>query len=393
MCQACRGLIEASVKTCPLCGRDSVPAEPARAVEGSTGGHFVSRLLLTINIALFVLMALADMRSGRGAEAFFDSASTAVTIDFGSMYAALVVDGQWWRLVTPNFLHYGLIHLLFNSVALYQIGPQVEELYGPQKFIFLYLFTGIAAMAASFVFGIMTVGASGSIFGLIGLMAAYGYRLGGTFGRAITRQMLIWAGFGILLGFGIGANNVAHVAGLVAGGALAFAVTAEEPRTASAQRLWNLVAVACVLLITSSFMLVAMNYGSWQRSGDVIKLSDKIHEARDVLSQSFRWSGTTDRDPAEVGAALRSAAADIQRVPSIDEPSDSIKARLVDLLAHRAQTFDSVQLDPAGPTESKPRDDRELGLIFGEYKAWEKSVLVRHGLEYKTQPLSGGSSR
>src|SRR6185436_19765149 len=126
----------------------------------------------------------------------------------------------WWRLVTFNFLHIGLMHLLFNSSALYQIGPQVEELYSSQKFVFLYLATGVFSAFASFAFNIGGAGASGSIFGLIGLMVVYGYRQGGSYGKAIMRQMLTWAVIGFFFGMIIGANNVAHAAGFAAGAGL-----------------------------------------------------------------------------------------------------------------------------------------------------------------------------
>src|ERR1041384_3910785 len=143
MCQACRALVDASEKTCPLCGKESVPARAW--LHASTGGHFISLIILTINILLFVLMALVEGRSGGGADAFLQSASSSVLAGFGALYPGAIAAGEWWRLITWNFLHIGLMHLLFNSMALYQIGPQVEELFGPAKFIFIYLATGIAA--------------------------------------------------------------------------------------------------------------------------------------------------------------------------------------------------------------------------------------------------------
>ena len=214
MCQVCRGLIEASAKTCPLCGRESVPRARLSSAGITTGGNFFSLVILTINIVLFVLMSAAEVRNGGGAEAFLQSASNGVLDDFGALVPSMVRAGQWWRLVTFNFLHIGLMHLMFNSSALFSIGPQVEAIFGSKKFVFAYVATGIASGIASLLFlpgG--TAGASGAIFGLIGLMAVYGYRLGGSFGRALTRQMLIWAGIGIMFGFFIGANNVAHVGG------------------------------------------------------------------------------------------------------------------------------------------------------------------------------------
>jgi len=193
MCQVCRGLIEASAKTCPLCGRKSVPPARISTSNITTGGNFFSLVILTINIVLFVLMSAAEVRNGRGTEAFIQSASNGMLDDFGALSPSMVWAGQWWRLVTFNFLHIGLMHLMFNSSALFSIGPQVESIFGSQKFVFAYVGTGVASGVASLLFlPSGTAGASGAIFGLIGLMAVYGYRLGGSFGRALMRQMLIW---------------------------------------------------------------------------------------------------------------------------------------------------------------------------------------------------------
>src|SRR5215813_13520600 len=202
MCQVCRGLIEASAKTCPLCGRESVPPARIHTAGITESGHFFSLVILTINIILFVLMAIVEIRNGGGGEKFIQSASSGVLNDFGALVPYLVQSGQWWRLVTFNFLHIGLMHLIFNSSALFYVGPQVEEIFGPQKFVFAYVGTGTASAFLSYLFlPADSAGASGAIFGLIGLIAAYGYRLGGSMGRDLMRRMLIWAGIGIVLGF------------------------------------------------------------------------------------------------------------------------------------------------------------------------------------------------
>src|SRR5262249_26763999 len=219
MCQVCRALVDPSEKTCPMCGEESVPA---RRVSHVTGGHFISLLILSVNVILFILMGIVGVRNGGGAEAFFASPTGAVLYDFGGFNTALFKAGEWWRMVTCNFLHIGFMHLLFNSIALIQIGPLVEEVYGSQKYIFIYLATGIISSVASFLFGINGAGASGAIFGLIGLMAIYGYRQGGIWGKNLMRQMLIWAGMGIVFGFMIHANNVAHIGGFIGGAVLGF---------------------------------------------------------------------------------------------------------------------------------------------------------------------------
>jgi rhomboid protease GluP len=262
MCQACRGLIEPSTRTCPLCGLDSVPAPRAASVEKAGGEHFFSRLVLTINIALYVMMLMVDLNNQT--ESALRGPSRSVFLDFGGLFIPAIVTGDWWRLVTPNFIHLGIIHLIFNSLALYQIGPQAEETYGSQKFIFIYVVTGVFSCICSYVFWINGAGASGAIFGLIGLMAVYGYRLGGAAGRALMRQMLIWAAFAVVVTFS-SANQIAHIGGFIAGGALGFLIKGEPPATSREAVVWNAAAIFSALLVVVSFALVAVHYGESQR--------------------------------------------------------------------------------------------------------------------------------
>src|SRR5205085_11436576 len=91
MCQACRALVPAAEKTCPMCGRESVPARAW--LHASTGGHFISVIILTINILLFVLMAVMEMRNGAGAEAFMQSAGGSVPAGIGALYPGALADG------------------------------------------------------------------------------------------------------------------------------------------------------------------------------------------------------------------------------------------------------------------------------------------------------------
>jgi len=384
MCQACRALVDASEKTCPLCGKASVPARAW--LHASTGGHFISVIILTINILLFVLMALIEMRAGAGAEAFVQSASGQVLADFGALVPGTLAAGQWWRLVTWNFLHIGLMHLLFNSMALYQIGPQVEEIFGSAKFIFIYLATGIAAGLASLLLipAIPTAGASGALFGLIGLMAAYGYRQGGVFGRALMKQMLIWAALGFVIGHFIGANDVAHGGGFVAGGALGFIIPGESTMTLNAGRLWSAVLIICVLMVAVSFAVAGRNFRLSQElfidSRNVVVLSQRMRGGEQVRFDS-REALTSKKDPQQIADSLRGAARDVISVPHVDDRSDQIKQQYADLLTKRAEAFELAAKDKNALPRAVLAENESTDDAFNAYLSWEESVLKKYQLE------------
>gem|GEM_PF-239175 len=407
MCQACRALVDPGEKTCPMCGEPSVPEQRLSNV---AGGQFISLLILSVNVILFVLMGIAAVRNGGGAEAFFSSPASALLYDFGGFNVVLFKSGEWWRLVTCNFLHIGFMHLLFNSFALIQIGPIVEEFYGSQKFIFIYLATGIVSSIASYQFGISGAGASGAIFGLIGLMAVYGYRQGGEWGRNLMRQMLIWAAMGIVFGFIIRANNVAHIGGFIGGAVLGFVLKGDAPQTVRTATRWNIVALASIVIIAVSFVFVAKSYGSLQEQSrkaeiernkqtlgaeNIIALSRLIQESGDTLLGLTY--GISDDELTRRTAKLKEMATKISNIPRIDEESADIRGQFVALLN---QAIETVEKWRKNPTTKRSKllpnaaqsilSDTEIAAgtkLFERYGSWEKSVINDYGLEY-TKPIT-----
>jgi rhomboid protease GluP len=390
MCQVCRGLIEASARSCPLCGRESVPAARISSDSLTNSGNFFSLVILTINIVLFVLMSIVEVRNGGSGEAFIKSASNDVLRDFGALVPSLVHSGQWWRLVTFNFLHIGLMHLMFNSSALFSIGPQVEGIFGSQKFVFAYVGTGTASAFASYLFlPNDSAGASGAIFGLIGLMAVYGYRLGGSFGRAVMRQMLIWAGIGIMFGFFIGANNVAHIGGLIAGAALGFVLEPDAPTAAKSASLWNVAAIGCIALVAVSFVMSGRAYGVEQERGNQRAAAERqyrsagefaelVWKARDSINESFNLTrepgGATRARARETAVELRRIARELEKAPTIDDRSGAIRTRFVELLNNRAESFEQAVNDTVLAAAVSANLDA-FRAAFNDYSDWEARAL------------------
>jgi rhomboid protease GluP len=148
-----------------------------------------------------------------------------VLVNMGAIMKGAFLQGEYWRLVAAMFLHGGFMHLALNMWALWQIGAIFETLFGSTRFLLTYFISGIAAsIVSSILIPAWTpgVGASGAIFGIIGALII-ALRRSPRWSRkewsgALARQLLMWAGINIVIGFTIpGIDNGAHIGGLVAG--------------------------------------------------------------------------------------------------------------------------------------------------------------------------------
>nr|WP_246427955.1 rhomboid family intramembrane serine protease [Paenibacillus phyllosphaerae] len=152
------------------------------------------------------------------------STSTRTLIDFGAKYGPLINEGQYWRLITPIFLHIGGLHLWFNTVALLSLGGRIERVIGPVTFLFLYLFSGFTGNVASYLFSpSISAGASGAIFGLMGALLYLSMKEPDTWGE--TMGFSIYSGLlmNVILGFVVpGIDNYAHFGGLAGGFLFAY---------------------------------------------------------------------------------------------------------------------------------------------------------------------------
>ena len=163
--------------------------------------------------------------------------------------------GQWWTLLTAIYLHGSLLHIVFNALWIRQLGPAVEELYGSARFFIIFTISGVAGFVVSnAVSGYPTIGASGSIFGLLGAMVAFGRRRGGVFGRLVIKQYGQWALLLFIMGFVMsGVNNFAHAGGFAGGLATGLILSFEERRAETL--IERLLAVMFMLVTVAGFGL------------------------------------------------------------------------------------------------------------------------------------------
>ncbi len=191
--------------------------------------------LLTANIGIFALMWLARQRYQaelvgplRELFALQPNASAALhafqLVDWGSNVGRLTRGGQWWRLVSSMFLHGSFWHLLFNMIALWQVGRLTERIFGSPRFVALYFLAGISGSIASVLWNphVNSVGASGAIFGVIGgLLAFLGRANSGvppTVVSELRSSLVPFLLFSLWMGFVYPhTDNAAHIGGLVGG--------------------------------------------------------------------------------------------------------------------------------------------------------------------------------
>lgn len=175
----------------------------------------ITYALLISNFILFITMILS------GANIF--SVKPSVLYEYGGLvnYETMGSMAELYRLITSIFIHGGLMHLLFNMYALYIIGPQVESFFGKTKYLIIYLGSGIIGNLLSMLFqanNVVSIGASGAIFGLLGALVYFGYHYRVYFGNVIKSQIIPLIMLNIFLGFMLtGINMAAHLGGLLGG--------------------------------------------------------------------------------------------------------------------------------------------------------------------------------
>jgi rhomboid protease GluP len=258
LCPSCGRLTNADAPVCLVCGRRNPGmwgfAGPLRALfRRRSFVDIVTVACIVLYVVSLVLDPGALLRS-RGPLNIFSPSGQAL-IDLGATGVLPWQLGHWWTVLTAIYLHGGPLHILFNVLWIRQLGPAVEELYGPARLVVIFTVAGVVGFVASNLLGYgLTIGASGSIFGLLGAMVAFGQKRGGTFGARVLRQYGQWALLLFVLGFLMeGVNNVAHAGGFVGGFAAGLVLALAEHQAETA--LDQLLAAACILLTLLGFAL------------------------------------------------------------------------------------------------------------------------------------------
>ena len=183
-----------------------------------------TRILIGINVAVFLIMTLYGYMVY---DTWNGTQNLNVLVEFGAKYTPLILDGQYWRLLTAMFIHIGPMHLAFNLYALYALGPMVEGYYGHWRFLAIYFVAGLCGSLASYAFTpAISAGASGAIFGLAGAITVYFLKYRENFGaqgKAILQNMLFIIVINMVFGLSMGnIDNWGHIGGLIGGALVAW---------------------------------------------------------------------------------------------------------------------------------------------------------------------------
>jgi rhomboid protease GluP len=260
MCPHCRAFITSSDRVCPYCNEKVGPRAIDRRNPGAILGgliphaRFNTVLILAINFGLYLVTSLYSMRSGGGGPMNVDAYTL---VKFGAKFAPLIFErGQWWRLVTAGFLHGGLLHILMNSWVLFDLGAQVEELFGASRMWVIYFISSVCGFLLSAVWapGVPSIGASAAVFGLIGAMIAMGVTNRGPMGAAIRSLYIRWAIYGLLFSLFGNIDMAAHIGGLIAGFGVGYVAGTPRHEGSSTEQVWRILAWVCVLATVVSFI-------------------------------------------------------------------------------------------------------------------------------------------
>jgi rhomboid protease GluP len=400
VCRHCGALVGAGEPRCMMCGTPVAPPTVERASADRNDPEtlrflraVISRpatftfVFIVANVFVYFLMWLSG------------GAQDQVLLAYGAKRNDLIQAGQWWRFVAPIFLHVhlpglGPLHLVANMYGLFMLGPYVEKLYGSAKFVVFWVVTGVAGVAASYLtvrpalahgvvgqflfkaFDTPSAGASGALFGLVGVLFVFGlkYRhelpegLKRAFGTGMLPTILINLFIGyVARGF---IDNAAHLGGLVSGMALALAVGYKRPGARGPVPLaWHAAQAACLALVALSFVMVARHFDAPPPSLENIARRAKSVGGKPPVAPFIEAINAGENALNRFGrgdaAALAPAAEKLEKTPALSDQADALRGDLKTLVVHARDIAGDKTL---GPREREQRTKQ----LDEDFDAWQK---------------------
>jgi rhomboid protease GluP len=398
MCRNCGALVGSQETTCSACDAPVAASPAQRGAAGATPVYdaetvrFARSILARPAVFTFVFVAVNVfvyllMHFSGGTENY------EVLRAFGAKYNSLINAGEWWRLVTPVFIHIGWLHLLVNMYSLFMLGPYVERLYGSARFVFFWIVTGIAGVAASYFAssmggkpGIMgrflfrggdgpSAGASGALFGLVGVLFVFGikyrHELPDGFKRAFGLGMLPTILINLFIGYTIPfIDNAAHLGGLAAGMLFALFLDYKRPgERGSVAYTWRALQIISLALVVAGFGEVARHFDTSRPA-----LDGAPPVGAEQPSPVAVYAGAINAGQAAYHAALDegdagAATGALQKIDAARGLDDQTTAMLKELRSIVERARDYAALDAKERATTRGAMIRER--LEADFKSWE----------------------
>ncbi|MBP6823129.1 MAG: rhomboid family intramembrane serine protease [Acidobacteria bacterium] len=409
VCQNCGQIIPSQSQSCEYCGAASAVAQQMGDQQVLhdifNRAAPVTPILIGVNVAIYLLMTFAA--GGDLWRNLTGGADTFTLLAFGAQNNELLKNGEWFRLITPAFIHIGLLHLIMNSYVLWTIGPLVEKLYGMSRFLGIYLLSAAGGSLASFINHSLkhdtvgaSAGASGAIFGLFGVIAVFSFRyrdeLPPRFLQALKSGVLPAIGINLLIGYSLEyVDNAAHIGGLLTGGLLALVIP-YIPATSNrrASQFGMAVLALCVAVILTSFAL------TYWRSTPLLKLRQSRAEAllnvRSLLNnvESARQLLDSVFSKAEDKADWKPSLQDISQLTTVadalkqnvgpDAKTEKIRVDFIHLLQRQKEIISQADTRPL--VEQLEPIRKEFLELDQSYITWLKTDGPTYGFTLREKP-------
>jgi membrane associated rhomboid family serine protease/Flp pilus assembly protein TadD len=317
--------------------------------------------LLVINIGIFVAMVAAGVS--------WISPQTDQVLRWGADYGPYTLSGQYWRLVTSMFLHFGIIHILGNMWCLWSLGQLAERLLGSITLLGLYLLTGIGASLLSLSWDPMRVsaGASGAIFGIAGALISVLYfgKLGlqpeGV--RKLLGYVVRFAFLNLLFGLQGHIDNMAHLGGLVTGLLMGFFIARTfnlSPQERSARQRMIMALTAVILGLLFVPVAWAKQFAVELEQGQAALDHNDMNTAIPHLQKYVAARPRDVRGHILLGAALQQAQRfdetieEYERGLALDPNNPDLQVNLAGVYAYQKKTDKALELFKKGMPRAEP---------------------------------------
>jgi len=409
MCRSCGSIVGGGEAQCAVCGTSVSASQGANQARTPADGEAVrfaravlnrpykfTIILLVANIFVFILMwQTSGIPLSMSAPLPYE-----VLIPFGAKVNYLIQTGhQWWRFVTPMFLHVNLLHLLVNMYSLWIVGPYVEKLYGSAKFVAFWVLTGVAGVVASyltvrpgfatggiraFIFkaaDVPSAGASGALFGLVGVLFVFGikfrHELPDGFKRAFGTGLLPMILMNLFIGYVLRGfiDNAAHLGGLISGAILALVVDYRRPGERSGIAVtWRVLQLAAIALVVVGFLKTVQHFRDplpAARLGftPTVQLTQPENPAYLYYAKAMNDAqeafvvAMQDKNSSNIDAAVKN----LDAAPQLDPVADELRQRLKDLLLRAKET----EAKPS-PSSTGGKNKTVATTLTQDFVAWRK---------------------